>query len=246
MAALAVLGLDPGHGRAAIAATLESSLAHDELVTGGVDFEATLPMVVVLHGRGGGAGRLRTVLRSLDVPARVVMPWGSVRLGDGRPAWFGPRADGPAQDAVAGAVGEATDDLGALLQRIQDRRPTCGKAIVVGWSQGGVLAFSLALEHPELLSRAIAVAGTVPESLMPHTLEPHAPIIALHGQQDARVSYQHTRNVVQRLEALGYTVELHGYRHGGHEPDAAMLREVRRLVTTEVRRAQAQCSRSRR
>lgn len=200
-------------------------------------------MIVVLHGRGGGAGRLRTLLTRLDEPARVVLPRGSVRTGDGGRAWYGPRADGRAQDAVAGAVGAATDDLGSLLESIQDQRPTCGKAIVVGWSQGGVLAFSLALEHPELLSSAIAVAGTVPERLVPEALEPHAPIVALHGIQDARVSYQHTRKVVKRLESLGYAVELHGYRHGGHEPDAAMLREVRRLVTAEVRRLEGECGR---
>lgn len=111
IALLASLGLGPGQLRAAELRAAEPAPRYEELVTGGAEPDARLPMIVVLHGRGGGAGRLRAALRQLDVPARVVLPRGSVRLHDGRPAWFGPRANGRAHDEVAGAVGVASEEL---------------------------------------------------------------------------------------------------------------------------------------
>lgn len=56
IALLASLGLGPGHLRAAELRAAEPAPRYEELVTGGAEPDARLPMIVVLHGRGGGRG----------------------------------------------------------------------------------------------------------------------------------------------------------------------------------------------
>lgn len=218
-----------------------SGLDYTEVVTGGAHPNAKLPLVVVLHGRGGGIAQLRRELERLGTPARIIVPRGPIRLEGGRRAWFREPVRHGESVTLVEAAEEAVDDLSGLLSDVRRARPTCGNAVVVGWSQGGVLAFLLALERPALLQQAIVVGGSVPDSLMPHTLEPHAPITALHGTRDTRVPFRHTRAVTRELRDMGFVVELRPYRDVAHELTGPMRRELRDMIEDTAETIGARC-----
>lgn len=240
-ALLALLVCLVGWGPRPARAALAPSLDYVEIVTGGADPDDPLPLVVALHGRGGGIAQLRNELSRMQTPVRLIVPRGPVPVEGGRRAWFDEKVRHRGSVELASAVDSTTSELVALIENVRRRRPTCGKAMVVGWSQGGVLAFSLALRHPTLVEHAVVVGGSVPDSLIPRRLAAHAPITALHGTSDRRVPYRRTRSVVHGLQSLGYAVELHAHPKVGHELTGAMRRELRGLVRDDATMLAGRC-----
>ena len=51
-------------------------------------------------------------------------------------------------------------------------RPTEGRALVAGFSQGGMLTFGLALHHPDLFDGAYPIAGWFPLHLVDSVIDP--------------------------------------------------------------------------
>lgn len=230
-----MLGLGPPRARAAV------SLDPVEIVTGGADPDEALPLVVVLHGRGGGVAQLRKELARMPTPVRVIVPRGSVRVEGGRRAWFDERVRHGSSAELAALASSTADELADLIEGVRRRRPTCGEAIVVGWSQGGVLAFVLALRHPELVERSVVVGGSLPDRLVPRRLSEHAPVTALHGTDDRTVPFRHTRSLAKGLRTLGFAVELHPHSGVGHELAGPMRRELRGIVRQEAELAGRRC-----
>lgn len=242
LALLATLLASPRPDSLPRASAVVGGLEYTEVVTGGASLDEPLPTVVALHGRGGGIAQLRRELERLRTPIRLIVPRGPIRLDGNRRAWFRDPVRHGSSTQLAGAAEGATNDLARLLQHVRRARPTCGEPVVVGWSQGGVLAFLLALERPGLIDRAIVVGGSVPDALVPEHLMPHAPITALHGTRDSRVPYPQTRALAHELQSMGFSVELHPYRDATHQLTAPMRRELRTMIRSRAASLGARCS----
>lgn len=223
-----------------------AGLEYVEIVTGGARPGDPLPLVVALHGRGGGIAQLRNELERMPVPVRLVVPRGPIRVDGGRRAWFGERVGQRASADLAATASGTAAELAALIEDLERRRPTCGEAIVVGWSQGGTLAFVLALAHPRLVEHAIVVGGSLPRALTPRHLAPHARVTALHGTADRRVPFGGTRTLTAGLRSLGFAVQLRPYLGVGHELTGPMRKELRAIVRDEAERAASRCAGARR
>jgi phospholipase/carboxylesterase len=217
-----------------------SELDYRMFTTADADPDAALPLLVVLHGRGEtGAGWMRR-MKDLRVPARVVVPSGPIAVKRGRRGWFRPNARAnPA--AFADAVAEVSDRVATFVGAIAAAEPTCGRPLVVGYSQGGIVALTLALRHPEALDEAMAIAGTIPSDLVPRDWRPHARLRDLHGTTDRRVAYDRTRQTLDDLSALGYDVRLQSYPGVAHAPTAEVHDDLARLVEAQLERLAADC-----
>jgi pimeloyl-ACP methyl ester carboxylesterase len=95
--------------------------------------------LLIIHGAGAHADASQHVLAALAEKHRVIV---YDRRGHSR------SSDKPA--AIAGYLLRQAEDAAALLRGI-DAMP----ATVVGWSNGGLIALHLALEHPTLVSRLV-------------------------------------------------------------------------------------------
>ncbi|PRP92651.1 putative hydrolase [Enhygromyxa salina] len=189
-----------------------------ELVTAGADPEAELPMIVALHGLGDTPEGFRGLLAGFDRPVRVILPRA---LDPHEPgwSWFPLRAADEDIEQLAQGIADAARRLAPAIARLSVDRPTTGKPIVVGFSQGGMLSFTLAVHHPELFSAAFPVGGWLPEPLWPSAkVDAGAapPIVAFHGDADRAVRYEPTKAAVEQLEQAGYRVELRTYEGVGH------------------------------
>ncbi|PRQ06286.1 alpha/beta hydrolase [Enhygromyxa salina] len=197
-----------------------------EFVTAGADPQATLPMIIAIHGLGDAPEGFRGLLEGFDQPARVIVPRGLDAHGPGW-SWFPIRVSevqGGDMRALAVGIERAADKLAPMIEALVAARPTTGKPIVTGFSQGGMLCFTLAVQHPELLSAALPISGWLPEPLWPTATADAAaiPIFAFHGDADAIVPYPATVTAVAHLEQLGYQVQLQGYPEIGHAISQAM------------------------
>jgi phospholipase/carboxylesterase len=189
-----------------------------EVVTGGADANAELPMIIAIHGLGDSPEGFSQLLASFDQPARVILPRALDPYEPGW-SWFPIRARDSDVEGLAAGIEHATNALAQAIPKLVEQRPTRGKPIVTGFSQGGMLSFCLAVHHGELFSAAFPVGGWLPPPLWPKpdadaTLAP--PIVAFHGDEDVAVKLEPTQQAVTNLQKAGYRVELNTYTGIGH------------------------------
>lgn len=189
----------------------------------------TTALVVAIHGLGDAPESFQAIARGWPEVAHVLVPAGPIAWHQGW-SWFPVRAheDGP---ELASAVGQAADRLATWLGQQQ-----ADPLIVTGFSQGGMLSFTLATRHPDLVDYALPVGGMLPTGLRPSELPPSPPpILALHGAADEVVPTAAAVASVEALAALGWPVELTTFDGVGHSISAEMHRGLDRGVRSAAR-----------
>lgn len=190
--------------------------------------DAVLPLIIALHGRGDDPEGFEHLLDGLPVHARVIVPRAFDPLGDDGYSWFPIRARSADVAALARGIDSANDRLAAMIAELLKTRPTRGKALVTGFSQGGMLSFALAVDHPDLIAAAVPIGGWLPPPLVPAALPP-APlpsIVALHGEVDVVVPFAPTRESVDALKKQGWPVTLHPFPDVAHQIPPPVRREL--------------------
>jgi polyhydroxybutyrate depolymerase len=144
------------------------------------DTGSRLPLVLVLHGRGGtgrSVERLTGFSRLADSAGFLVAyPEGADRRwNDGRP-------------------GSSVDDVGflaALVRRLAaEQRADPGRVYATGISNGAMMCYRLACESSGLVAAIAPVAGAMTRKSLP-TCSPAAPVpvLAINGTRDPLVGY---------------------------------------------------------
>jgi len=227
--ALVAIALSPGVALAARAPARAQPLPYIELVTGGAAAGAELPLIIALHGRGDTAEDFAPLFRELSARARVAIlrpphPWG------GGQAWFlAAQAHLENREATAAELLGLADRVVATAEAIRAARPTRGRTIVMGFSQGAMLTWAVALKHPREVAAAFPVAGFLfPEMLARTPVDARAmpPIVAFHGDADALVPLAEDRKGVRLLEKRGVRVELREFPGVGHGLPPVMRGEI--------------------
>jgi phospholipase/carboxylesterase len=102
-----------------------------------------------------------------------------------------------------------------LIARENQRGIRCENIFLVGFSQGGAIAYTTALTHPERLAGIIALSTYLPSAeLVAREVSPAnraIPIFAAHGTEDGVVSPELGRRARDFLSERGYAVEWHDY-----------------------------------
>jgi phospholipase/carboxylesterase len=202
--------------------------------------DARLPMVVLIHGMGDRprVGWPEVLGSTLKQPVRYILPQAPRPYGSGF-SWFDYEIHGVNEPrSLANGIAGACEQLARAIAVLRDHRPTVGRAIVSGFSQGGMLSFALALRHPELVAAAQPISGTLPEPLWP-TARPHdanlPSIRALHGMNDTIVPIDGPRRLVARLRELGYDATLEEFPATAHEISPGMALRLTQTVGDAVR-----------
>lgn len=101
------------------------------------------------------------------------------------------------------------------IERENQRGVPCSRIVLAGFSQGGAVAYTTALTHPEPLAGVIALSAYIP---IPQLLEDEAtaankavPIFAAHGSEDDVVSLELGIRARDFLTRHGHQVEWHEY-----------------------------------
>lgn len=215
-----------------------SALDYLEIPTAGADPDAKLPLVVAIHGLGDNPESFRLLLDDLPAQARLIVPRAPIPHGANGFSWFEFHTSDDEAGAreLAGGVDAAAGRLAKLLVALQKKHQGPARAIVCGFSQGGMLSFALAAAHPELVAAAVPVAGYLPPPLWPAerpTFRPLPKILALHGEADPLIRLQQAKWTIEALRSNGFPVELRSWPGVRH----ALPPEVRAELMTAVVRA---------
>ncbi len=203
-------------------------LLYQEVVTGDADPADALPMVVAIHGLGGSPETFKGLFTAWTVPVRVILPQGPASHGRGW-SWFETVIrDGDVVKISEDDIISSAERIATLIEHLVATRPTVGKPIITGFSQGGVLSFVVAVRSPEHISMAIPMGGWLPEALQPKGPVPPAapPLRVLHGEADTLVPFSRTKEVVDALAARGWAATLSPYPGMKHSVGRAMRSDL--------------------
>jgi len=214
----------------------KNKLQHVELVTGNADPKARLPLIVALHGLGDTPQNFASLFQNLPFAARVVIPQAPQRYFNGY-GWFYTRARAGQTERLANEVRANAGLVADFIKHIRATRSTMGRPIVLGFSQGAMLSFALAVLHPQSVRAVYAIAGFLPEPLYPNATPKAAPpITAFHGRNDDLVPYDFAEQTVKHLRIKHWPVRLMTYPRSGH----VFSDEIRSVLTQQLRQAVGQ------
>jgi phospholipase/carboxylesterase len=190
----------------------------------------------VLHGLGDKPSHdwLQRVAVNPSVKVRMILPQAPLPFGEGGYGWFPYRAGNLDQVSLAQFVSAAADRVSQLVTTLAQQRPTTGRAVVCGFSQGAILTYALSLRHPDQIELAVPISGMLPAPLWPE----RGPgdlrfpsVLALHGTSDPVIRFGVDEQLVHRLHALGYRVELKAFTGVGHTMTPDMVELIRANIS---------------
>lgn len=163
-------------------------------------------MIVSLHGLGYDYSAHVKWLEQLKVPARIILPNAMFKQGSSekKRAWWPSYSNS--------SLKKASQNLAEFVYLIQQCRPTVGKPVLTGHSQGGYVAIDFAAQFPELISFSVPVAGARNSLLWNE--EPRVPMYPVHGTLDS--SYSSAFKYYNEMLGRGLPVYLTAVDGGAH------------------------------
>ncbi len=200
------------------------------------------PLLILLHGYGSNEADLYGLAPHLDPRFLIVSARAPYTLMHGSYAWFeidwtdtGMTIDPNQADAsrrlVIEFIGAAIGAYGADPRRVY----------LCGFSQGAILASSVALTMPELVAGAVLMSGRVPDELKP-LIAPAArlagkPFLVVHGVYDTVLPIQNGRASRAILEKLPIELTYREYPMA-HEVSAESLADVTAWLSARLDKAE--------
>jgi phospholipase/carboxylesterase len=183
------------------------------------------PLILALHGRGSRAESFARFTEGLRLPARFIvarapLPWGQT----GGRQWFGSKASAPFEGVEARVT-----DLGTLIGQLAQRYPEAPKPIVMGFSQGAILAMELVAAMPERLRGVIALSGALPVAKTGKKAEEAVPMLLTTGEHDTIIPPEATEAAAELLRTLGHAPEVYRF-DGGHGIPRDVVARVQSFV----------------
>lgn len=185
------------------------------------------PTIIALHGWGASAMDLLGLAPMLmGGQLQVICPQGplTVPVGGGAAGygWFPLASVG--QPSTENAINQAASDLRSFIDTacaryaIDER-----KLVLLGFSQGGVLAYRLALDDPTRFAGLAALSSWLPPALASgiSATDAHGalPTLLQHGKADEVIAVARAQQSVESLRTLGVPVTYREYAMG-HEINA--------------------------
>jgi phospholipase/carboxylesterase len=194
----------------------------------------------MLHGRGANALDLMGLAPYVcDGKFLVICPQGPVETPIGPNAmgysWYPMSMGGPLD---VEAILNARKRLQQFLDECLTRYPVDQKKLVLlGFSQGGLMAHSLALAAPQRFAALAVLSSWLPEELLPRLAVPDAiqslPTLVQHGSEDPMIQVGRARDSVERLRQLRVPLTYREYDMG-HEITPKSLSDLSTWLQEKV------------
>jgi phospholipase/carboxylesterase len=188
--------------------------------------------LLAFHGFGSSALDLLALApHLLGGSLLVIAPQGPIRtpLGEGAygHAWF-PVTGGAALDRRA--LEAAREALDGFLEAALARYPVDpSRLLLLGFSQGGVMAYDLALRRPERFAGLVGLSSWLPAELARSYLATPAhrllPTLIQHGTSDSMIPLSRAEELLRQLRELGVPVTYREYDMG-HQISGESLHDL--------------------
>jgi phospholipase/carboxylesterase len=190
------------------------------------------PTILTLHGRGANALDLLGLAPYLcDGRFLMICPQGPLETPIGPNAvgyaWYPMSMGGPPD---IGAMMTSQKMLREFLDDCLRHYPIDPKKLsLLGFSQGGVMAYSLGLSEPQRFAALAVLSSWLPEELASRLSIPDSvqslPTLVQHGSQDPMIQVERAHDSVERLRQLRLPLTYREYDMG-HEISPKSLTDL--------------------
>jgi phospholipase/carboxylesterase len=202
--------------------------------------EGSLPAIIAFHGWGANALDLLGLGPYVgDGRFLMLCPQGPMEVPLGPTVGYGwfPISMGGARPSDT-EVDAAVELAGGFLDEAVKRYPIDPrKLVLLGFSQGGVMAYHLALRQPDRFAALVAISSWFPPELAAKAINPEAleqlPTLIQHGSRDEAIDVARARQSVESLRALKLPLTYREY-DCGHEITAQGLQDLSRFLMEKV------------
>jgi phospholipase/carboxylesterase len=181
-------------------------------------------LILLFHGIGSNAQDLVPVGKQFAAkfPAAMVVSLEGLQpsdFGQGR-HWFS--VAGITEESRPARVAAAMPAFQALIEQLQKISGVAAdKTVLIGFSQGSIMALESTQHAPRLAGHVIAFSGRFAST---PAIAPTATAIHLiHGDADPVISIEHSRNAARQLQSLGADISFDIEPGMGHGIDARMM-----------------------
>jgi len=194
------------------------------------------PLLLMLHGYGSNENDLFSFASELPDELLIVSARAPLSLGLDSFAWYSLQMN--AQNQLVSNIPEALEarnmilNLIDFLQRIYHFKPE--KSFLLGFSQGSILSYSIALNYPEKIQNIIALSGYINEEITPNQPNIHYKklnFFCSHGTEDSVIPIAAARKTASLLTQLDIR---HVYKeyHSGHGVSPANFTDFKNWITS--------------
>lgn len=194
----------------------------------GVNVPDSAPLLILLHGLGSNEEDLLGFAPALPSKYRIISVRAPYVLGDGSYAWFHVNfaTGNPVHDSLEAE--QSRVKLTRFLASAQQKYKASA-CYLLGFSQGAIMSFNLALTQPKLVKGIVALSGRV----LPETIARKAPekqlkrlkVFIGHGTRDNVLPIKHGRISNEACKAAGVQLTYKEYVMG-HEINKEESRDI--------------------
>lgn len=166
------------------------------------------PVIILLHGYGSDENDLFAFAKELDEKYLVVSARAPMRMMPYGNAWYEINFDADEK--------KFTNDVQAVKSRelitqfidevVENYHADAEKVTLLGFSQGSILSYAVALSYPEKVQRVVALSGYIHESIFKNDYEnnnfSNLKIYASHGSEDPVIPIEWARKNKPFLDNL--------------------------------------------
>jgi phospholipase/carboxylesterase len=148
-------------------------------------------------------------------------------------AWFSARFLLSDRQHLSEGIASAATRVADLIQHLKNKVKITQDPVICGFSQGGMISFAVAANHPETVQAAIPISGVLPAPIRPQARRQgvkYPKIRALHGATDTLIPLGPTRQTVDHLKKIGFDITLQVYPGVGHVLTDQMQQDLYRLL----------------
>ena len=178
--------------------------------------------VIWLHGLGASGHDFEPVVPQLglsnDMAVRFIFPHAPqipVTINGGMviPAWYDILEMSLERKIDLVQIEQSTQQIHALIAREVERGVAPENIVIAGFSQGGAVAYHVALGYPQRLAGLMALSTYLAtnDRLNYSAANEQLPIFIAHGTHDMVVPAILGEQAYKILSAKGYTVDYHTY-----------------------------------
>ncbi|WP_028584839.1 alpha/beta hydrolase [Desulfogranum mediterraneum] len=178
--------------------------------------------VIWLHGLGADGNDFAPIIPELQLPPelkiRFIFPHApqipvTVNGGYVMPAWFDILQMDIDRQVDTVQLLASADKVQGLIEREEERGIASERIILAGFSQGGAVAYQLALSYPHALGGLLAMSTYFATSatIQRDQANQEIPIEIQHGSQDPVVPEALGLKAGEELTRLGYRVNYRSY-----------------------------------
>ncbi len=197
------------------------------------------PLVIFMHGYGSNELDLFGINYALSRDYNYLSVRAPVSLGEDRYQWFTKKPQSADYDGVTVDLKRSAESLSQFVaQATQKYHTQASKVFLVGFSQGAMMTYEVALRDPQRVGGIAALSGKVlpvlKAELKPAPALKDLHVFIGHGNADPQVPYSGATQANAYLKTLGLQPELHSYAGVGHTISQAEVGDLKVWLEKET------------